>query len=72
MRDVAREAGVALATVYRYFTSKEHLYAAALLDWASNFPRANRQKRASDGEATRPSFARSCDGRCGRSSATRR
>ena len=38
MRDVAQEAGVALATVYRYFTSKEHLYAAALLEWAANFP----------------------------------
>jgi len=29
MRDVALEAGVTLGTVYRYFTSKEHLYAAA-------------------------------------------
>ena len=38
MRDVAQEAAVALATVYRYFTSKEHLYAAALLEWAANFP----------------------------------
>jgi AcrR family transcriptional regulator len=38
MRDVAQEAGVALATIYRYFTSKEHLYAAALLDWATDFP----------------------------------
>ena len=31
MRDVAERAGVALATVYRYFSSKEHLYAAAIL-----------------------------------------
>src|SRR3954470_4765519 len=46
MRDVAGEAGVALATVYRYFTSKEHLYAAALLDWASNFPAAGQSTRA--------------------------
>jgi AcrR family transcriptional regulator len=38
MRDVAEEAGVALATIYRYFTSKEHLYAAALLEWATDFP----------------------------------
>jgi len=37
MRDVANEAGVALATIYRYFTSKEHLYAAALLEWAGDF-----------------------------------
>ena len=50
MRDVAREAGVALATLYRYFTSKEHLYAAALLDWASDFPRA--RPAAGNGSAT--------------------
>ncbi|HEY9312197.1 TetR/AcrR family transcriptional regulator [Williamsia sp.] len=34
IRDVAQEAGVALGTLYRYFSSKEHLYAAVLLDWA--------------------------------------
>ena len=39
-RDVAQEAEVALATIYRYFTSKEHLYAAALLAWAADYPRA--------------------------------
>src|SRR5689334_25333471 len=41
MRDVAMEAGVAVATIYRYFTSKEHLYAAALLAWAADFPRGH-------------------------------
>src|SRR3954469_16432421 len=46
MRDVAREAGVALGTVYRYFTSKEHLYAAALLEWADNFPAREQSQRA--------------------------
>ena len=46
MRDVALEAGVALGTVYRYFTSKEHLYAAALLEWASNFPTREQSKRS--------------------------
>jgi AcrR family transcriptional regulator len=45
MRDVAQEAGVALGTVYRYFTSKEHLYAAALLDWAANFPARDPSQR---------------------------
>jgi AcrR family transcriptional regulator len=35
IRDVAERAGVALGTVYRYFSSKEHLYAAVLLEWAS-------------------------------------
>ncbi|MET7402563.1 helix-turn-helix domain-containing protein [Dactylosporangium sp. NPDC005572] len=34
VRDVASAAGVALGTLYRYFTSKEHLYAVVLLDWA--------------------------------------
>jgi AcrR family transcriptional regulator len=42
MRDVASEAGVALATIYRYFTSKEHLYAAALVEWAADFPLSRR------------------------------
>jgi TetR/AcrR family transcriptional regulator, cholesterol catabolism regulator len=37
MRDIAGQAEVALATIYRYFTSKEHLYAAALLEWAADF-----------------------------------
>jgi AcrR family transcriptional regulator len=34
IRDVAQAAGVALGTVYRYFSSKEHLYAAVLQAWA--------------------------------------
>src|ERR1700690_3130329 len=46
VRDVAQEAAVALATVYRYFTSKEHLYAAALLEWAATFPARDQSKRA--------------------------
>jgi TetR/AcrR family transcriptional regulator, cholesterol catabolism regulator len=37
IRDVAERAGVALGTLYRYFTSKEHLYAAALLEWSKTF-----------------------------------
>lgn len=35
MRDVAAEADVALSTVYRYFASKEHLFAAVFLAWHS-------------------------------------
>src|SRR5689334_7006341 len=56
MRDVAQEANVALATVYRYFSSKEHLYAAALLAWASNYParaRANGSSSETDEEKLR-------------------
>jgi AcrR family transcriptional regulator len=39
MRDVAQRSGVALATVYRYFSSKEHLLAAALQDWQKRLTR---------------------------------
>lgn len=35
MRDVAERSEVALGTVYRYFSSKEHLYAAALAEWGA-------------------------------------
>ncbi|TQS42171.1 TetR/AcrR family transcriptional regulator [Cryptosporangium phraense] len=35
IRDVAAEAGVALGTLYRYFSSKEHLYAAVLMEWSA-------------------------------------
>ena len=33
MRDVAGRADVAMGTVYRYFTSKDHLLAATLVNW---------------------------------------
>ena len=33
MKDVADRAGVALATVYRYFGSKDHLLAEVLVEW---------------------------------------
>jgi AcrR family transcriptional regulator len=35
IRDVAQSADVALGTLYRYFSSKEHLYAAVLQEWAA-------------------------------------
>ena len=35
MRDVATSAGIALGTLYRHFSSKEHLYATVLLEWAA-------------------------------------
>lgn len=34
MRDIAAHAGVALGTMYRYFTSKEHLFTAAIVMWS--------------------------------------
>lgn len=39
MRDVAQRSGVAMATLYRYFRSKEHLLAAALEDWQKRLTR---------------------------------
>jgi TetR/AcrR family transcriptional regulator, cholesterol catabolism regulator len=39
MRDVAQRSSVALATVYRYFSSKEHLLAAALEEWQKRLTR---------------------------------
>lgn len=37
IRDVAEQAETALATVYRYFASKEQLYAAAAVAWSADF-----------------------------------
>ncbi|MDZ7675391.1 MAG: TetR/AcrR family transcriptional regulator [Acidimicrobiales bacterium] len=37
VREVAEHAGVALGTLYRYFPSKELLYAHALLAWSDTF-----------------------------------
>jgi AcrR family transcriptional regulator len=34
MRELAERSGVALGTVYRYFSSKDHVVAAALVEWA--------------------------------------
>ncbi|MEW2354999.1 TetR/AcrR family transcriptional regulator [Spirillospora sp. NPDC029432] len=47
IREVAERAGVALGTLYRYFSSKEHLYAAVMVDWAEPFREAGRPE---DGE----------------------
>lgn len=44
MRDVATRAQVALGTIYRYFSSKDQLLAAALVEWASDLERRLAQK----------------------------
>src|SRR5947209_2404605 len=44
MRDVAREADVALGTLYRYFPSKDHLLIAALAEQVSSLQRRLAQK----------------------------
>lgn len=73
MRVVAERAGVALATVYRYFESKDHLLSAAVSEWTSQLQaqlarspaRGDRPveqlvdvlRRASRGLERRPQFA---------------
>jgi AcrR family transcriptional regulator len=37
MRDVAQRSEFAIGTIYRYFSSKEHLYAAVMVEWANSF-----------------------------------
>jgi AcrR family transcriptional regulator len=49
IRDVADRAGVALATMYRYFSSKDHLYAAAIVDWSSAFFERVQSRRGNSG-----------------------
>jgi AcrR family transcriptional regulator len=48
VRDVAHAADFAVGTVYRYFSSKEHLYAAVLHDWGSKFSQVSRGPEGSD------------------------
>jgi AcrR family transcriptional regulator len=36
MRDVAQRADIALGTLYRYFSGKDHLLAAALVEWVND------------------------------------
>lgn len=39
MRDVSTEAGVALGTIYRYFSSKDHLLVAGMVEWQRDLKR---------------------------------
>jgi AcrR family transcriptional regulator len=52
MRDVAGRAGVALGTVYRYFSSKDQLLAAVWADWSLGLERRLRTNQPLEG-ATR-------------------
>ncbi len=51
MRAVADRAGVALGTVYHYFTSKDHLLAESLNEWISELEAAV-ERRPAVGETT--------------------
>jgi len=48
VRDVANAAHFSVGTVYRYFSSKDHLYAAVLHAWGSRFGDVSRGPRGSD------------------------
>ena len=52
MREVANEAGVALGTIYRYFSSKDHLLAAALVLWVEDLERLVTRKPATGDTTT--------------------
>ena len=56
MKDVAERSGVALGTIYRYFSSKDHVCAAALLEWARTLDagRAVRRVAGEPGSASEP------------------
>jgi AcrR family transcriptional regulator len=45
MREIAETAGVALATLYRYFPSKEQLFASAFYAWGEPFGAQVRSRR---------------------------
>ena len=59
VREVAEAAGVALGTLYRYFPSKELLYAHALLDWSEGFAsRASTAPGSTDADRLRRALHR--------------
>lgn len=49
MREVSAEADVALGTIYRYFSSKDHLLVAAMVEWMRELERMV-TRRPPDGE----------------------
>ncbi len=51
MKEIADRSNVALGTIYRYFSSKDHVLAAALVEWT-------RRSRAEDRPPTHPRSAR--------------
>ena len=54
MRQVAEASEVALATLYRYFPSKEQLYASAMVAWGDSFDtKVRAQSRTANTDAAR-------------------
>ena len=48
MRDVSAEADVALGTIYRYFSSKDHLLVAAMVEWMLELETAMKRRPVSE------------------------
>ncbi len=70
MREVAATANVALATIYRYFSSKDHLLAAAMTEWTVRL-RDRVAQSPPRGRDRRPiRWSTCCTGRAGRWSAS--
>lgn len=64
IRDVAEAADVALATLYRYFRSKEQLFAHVILEWSLSFETSVRRRQAagsSDAERLTLTLRRAVD-----------
>lgn len=53
IRDVVARTGLSSATIYRHFSSKDHLIAAAQLEWNRTLPRALRTVAAEGSAADR-------------------
>jgi AcrR family transcriptional regulator len=53
VKDIADRAQVSLAAMYRYFASKEHLLAEALVDWAEDRGRAYERRSPSGSPSDR-------------------
>ncbi|MGP0030104.1 MAG: TetR/AcrR family transcriptional regulator [Acidimicrobiales bacterium] len=56
VKDVAEEAGVALGTLYHYFSSKEHLFAEVVVKWAATL-RTSLTRHPPVGETPRQKLA---------------
>jgi TetR/AcrR family transcriptional regulator, cholesterol catabolism regulator len=56
MKQVSERSGVALGTIYRYFSSRDHLAAAALSEWARTLDAGRAADRAAPNGASRGSM----------------
>jgi AcrR family transcriptional regulator len=51
MKEIADRSGVALGTIYRYFSSKDHVMAAALVEWTRGLERRIESNSGPNGSA---------------------